>query len=83
MKASTISTLKKELSTLPAVDVINVCMKLAKYKKENKELLSYLLFDSNDEKEFIRSVKQEIETQFAQLKFLQIYYQNQCCPVKL
>jgi F0F1-type ATP synthase delta subunit len=76
MKASAISTLKKELSTLPAVDVINVCMKLAKYKKENKELLSYLLFDSNDEKEFIRSVKEEIETQFAQLKFLQIYYQN-------
>ena len=40
MKASTISTLKRELSTLPTVDVINVCMKLAKYKKENKELLS-------------------------------------------
>lgn len=76
MKASTISTLKKELSTLPAGDVITICMRLAKYKKENKELLSYLLFDSNDEKEFILSVKQEIETQFAEINHIQIYFQK-------
>ena len=48
MKASTISTLKKELGTLPAGEVIDICLKLAKYKKENKELLSYLLFDADN-----------------------------------
>jgi hypothetical protein len=74
MKASSISTLKKELSTLPAGDVIDICMKLAKYKKENKELLSYLLFDANDEKEYIKSIKEEINIQFAEINLSHLYF---------
>jgi hypothetical protein len=74
MKASTISTLKKELLTLPASDVINICMKLAKYKKDNKELLSYLLFDANNEPEYLNSVKAEIVVQFAEINRSQLYF---------
>ncbi len=67
MKASTISTLRKELNTLPAGDLLDICMKLIKYKKENKELVSYLLFDANNEPEFIKSIKEEIDLQFAEI----------------
>ena len=74
MKASTVSTLKKELNTLPAGDVLELCMKLVKYKKENKELLSYLLFDANNEAEFIRSIKEEINLQFTEINQSQLYY---------
>lgn len=74
MKASTVSTLKKELSTLPAGDVLELCMKLVKYKKENKELLSYLLFDANNEAEFIRNIKEEIDLQFADINLSHIYF---------
>ena len=74
MKASTVSTLKKELNTLPAGDVLELCMKLVKYKKENKELLSYLLFDANNEAEFIRSIKEEIDLQFAEINRSQLYF---------
>jgi len=74
MKASTINTIKKELSTLPAAKIVDICIKLAKYKKENKELLSYLLFDANNESEFIRSVKEEIDAQFAEVNFSHLYY---------
>ena len=74
MKASTISTLKKELNTLPAGDVLELCMKLVKYKKENKELLSYLLFDANNEAEFIRNIKEEIDLQFTEINRSQLYY---------
>lgn len=74
MKASTISTLKKELATLPHSDVIDICMRLIKYKKENKELLSYLLFDANNELEYIRSIKSEIDLQFSEINHSQLYF---------
>jgi hypothetical protein len=74
MKASSISTLKKELSTLPAADVIEICIKLAKFKKENKELLSYLLFDANNELEYVRNIKEEIDLQFAEINRSQMYF---------
>jgi hypothetical protein len=74
MKASSINNLKKELSTLPAGDVIDICLKLIKYKKENKELLTYLLFDANNEKEFINSIKEEMNTQFAEINHSHMYF---------
>ncbi len=74
MKASSVSTLKKELGTLPAGDVLEICMKLVKYKKENKELLSYLLFDANNEPEYIRSIKNEIDLQFTEINLSHLYF---------
>jgi hypothetical protein len=74
MKASTVSTLKKELNALPNGDVVDICLRLVKYKKENKELLSYLLFDANNEAEYIRSVKEEIDLHFAEINFSQLYF---------
>lgn len=74
MKASTISTLKKELLTIPAGDVVEICLRLAKYKKENKELLSYLLFDANNELEYISNVKKEMDQQFTEINRSQLYY---------
>lgn len=74
MKASTISTLKKELATLPHSDVIDICLRLIKYKKENKELLSYLLFDANNEPEYIRNIKEEIDIQFTEINLGHLYF---------
>jgi membrane-anchored protein YejM (alkaline phosphatase superfamily) len=74
MKASTISTLKKELNTLPLADVVEMCMKLARFRKENKELLSYLLFDAGNEMEYISSIKSEIDQQFTEINRSQLYY---------
>ncbi len=74
MKASTISTIKKELNILPTADVVDLCLRLAKYKKENKELLSYLLFDSNNEPEYIRNVKADIDSQFGGINLSHLYF---------
>jgi hypothetical protein len=74
MRASSISILKKELATLPHSDVIDICMKLVKYKKENKELLSYLLFDANNEPEYIRNIKAEIDLQFSEINLSHLYF---------
>ena len=45
-----------------------------KYKKENKELLSYLLFDANNELEYIRNIKEEMDTQFAEINLNHLYF---------
>jgi hypothetical protein len=74
MKAATLGKLKKELDTLLPEDVIGVCMKMAKYKKENKELLSYLLFESTYEPEYINTIKNDIEQQFSEINMSNLYY---------
>ena len=37
MKAPSLSEVKKELNLLPAVELVELCLALAKYKKDNKE----------------------------------------------
>jgi len=74
MKASSISILKKELASLPHSDVVDICMKLVKYKKDNKELLSYLLFDANNELEYIRNIKQEINLQYSEINLSHLFF---------
>jgi hypothetical protein len=74
MKPVTISTLKNELNQFSEQELIEICLKLAKYKIENKELLTYLLFDSNDEGEFVRAIKEEIDVAFSKLNQDTLYF---------
>ena len=64
MKTSSLIELKKELSLLPPNMITDICMKIVKYKKENKELLHYLLFYAHDEQSYIDEVKKEITALF-------------------
>ena len=52
MKTVSLSELKRALQNVPLGDLPDLCLRLAKYKKENKELLTYLLFEADDEPEF-------------------------------
>lgn len=61
MQTHTIHQLEKELKTRAPKEVLEIAIRLAKHKKENKELLSYLLFGGNDEKEYITEVKDKID----------------------
>lgn len=74
MKAPFISQLKLEMQERSAGELMELCLRLARYKRENKELITYLLFDIHDEKAFIESVKAEIDEQFAVIKQTNIYY---------
>jgi hypothetical protein len=49
-------------------------MRLAKYKLENKELLTYLLFEANDESAYISLIKAEIDQHFETLPKGNVYY---------
>lgn len=74
MQTSTLAQLKKEVQTLPYPQLVELCVRLAKYKKENKELLHYLLFEAADEQQFVKQVKQEIEEQFKEVNTSHVYY---------
>ena len=74
MKAAGVTELKKELATLTPKQLAEVCLRLAKYKKENKELLSYLLFEADDEENYIAQVKEEIDGMFAEINKSHIYF---------
>jgi len=67
LKTHTIHEIQKELNTLDKKQVLDLCMRLAKHKKETKELLSYLLFDVNDEKEYLEKVTIEINVLFNEI----------------
>ena len=74
MKAVTVHQLKKELLTSTHDELIELCLRLSKFKKENKELLTYLLFESTDESGYIESVKNEIDMQFAAINTNSYFY---------
>ncbi|MFD0793830.1 hypothetical protein ACFQZX_09385 [Mucilaginibacter litoreus] len=59
--------IKKELQHLPAEQLAELCLRLVRYKKDNKELLAYLLFEAHNQEEFIESVKAEAGFMFSQL----------------
>jgi len=67
MKAVTIKELKDELVNFSPKELRELCLRLARFKKENKELLTYLLFESSDESVYIESIKNEIDEQFSQI----------------
>jgi len=67
MKTVTQKELKEELNLRTPKEVRELCLRLTRFKKENKELLTYLLFEASDEESYLESVKTEIDEQFEQL----------------
>ena len=61
MKAATISQLKKELAKLDREELLEVCVRLAKFKVESKELLTYLLMKSDDELRYANELCEELD----------------------
>jgi hypothetical protein len=74
MKTASISELKQELVNFTQQELCEICLRLAKFKKENKELLTYLLFEENDLQGYIENVKSEIDAQFAGLNTSHLYF---------
>lgn len=73
MKAASLKELKTELQTLFPAQILDICMHLIKYKKENKELLTYLLFEAHDEQSYIREIKIQIDEQFENVNKSSLY----------
>ncbi|WP_298759529.1 hypothetical protein [uncultured Psychroserpens sp.] len=64
MKAVSVVTIRKELKHKSNEELAELCLRLSRFKKENKELLTYLLFEADSEAGYIDTVKAEIDEQF-------------------
>jgi hypothetical protein len=64
-----IAEIKKELQHLDNAQLTELCLRLVRYKKENKELTGYLLFDADHERAFIDSLMAENGLMFSQLPY--------------
>ncbi len=74
MKVSSISNIKEELLELPHQSLIEICSRLMKFRKENKEMLHYLLFESSDELTFIKNLKAELDVLFGEVNTQTIFF---------
>lgn len=64
MKSATVSELKKELEHLNPKEIAELTLRLARFKKENKELLTFLIYEAHDLPGYIRQVKEEMDQEF-------------------
>jgi hypothetical protein len=76
MKAVTVKILKDELINRTPNELRELCLRLSKFKKENKELLTYMLFESASEETYIEDIKKEVDEQFAQINKKSFYLIN-------
>lgn len=74
MKAATVTEIKKELQHRSSDELLNYCLHLSRFKKENKELLTYLLFEAHDEAEYIEGIKVEVEELFSEININSYFY---------
>lgn len=74
MKAVSLKEIKQELNTLSTIEIQELCLRLSRFKKENKELLTYLLFESSDESGYILSVKDYVDEQFELINIKSYFY---------
>ncbi len=68
MKPEKLSEIKKELRALNSDQLVELCLKLAKFKKDNKELLSYFLYNADRPMDYAESVKESLLYEFQTLK---------------
>ncbi len=74
MKTASLKEIKTELENAPPDVLLELCLKLTKFKKENKELLTYLLFEENNEPLFVSSVKEMLDELFTTVNKTQLYF---------
>ncbi|WP_370398493.1 hypothetical protein [Tenacibaculum dicentrarchi] len=64
METATIKALKDELKHKNQNELLEICLQLIRFKKENKELLTYLLFEADNEQGYILAIKNEMDVLF-------------------
>ena len=74
MKAASVQEIKQQLKELNKQELANICLRLVRYKKENKELVTYLLFEEQDQDAFIMEIKKEIDEGFSDMNTNNLFF---------
>ncbi|MAT89376.1 MAG: hypothetical protein CMC35_01685 [Flavobacteriaceae bacterium] len=74
MKPASVPQIRKELAFRSPEEIKEICLRLARFKKENKELLTYLLFEAQDETGYVAHVKEYMTEQFRTVNRNRFYF---------
>jgi hypothetical protein len=73
-KPASVKEIKDELKHLSPQELQGLVLRLSRFKKENKELLTYLLFSAENEEVYVEAVKQEMNEQFKEINRSSYYF---------
>lgn len=74
MYTASLAQIKKDLKDVDYDTLMDFCLKLAKYKVESKEYLSFLLYDAEEPKAYIESIKEWITIEIQEINRSNSYY---------
>jgi hypothetical protein len=74
MQTATLAEIRRELKMRSPREVTEICLRLARFKKDNKELMTYLLFEAQNEQAYIIGVKQEMDRMMSEINPRHLYY---------
>ncbi len=74
MHIASVAEIKRELKHLEHEQLMQLCNRLAVFKKENKELMTYLLFDQKDESLWTAEILEEMEDDFSIINKRSVFY---------
>ena len=67
MKPSSLKDIKSDLKNCSQEELLELTLRLIRFKKDNKELISYLLYESENDHLYIESYKEEMDEVFSQI----------------
>lgn len=74
MKAASLAEIKRELKSRDPEEILQLCLRLGRFKKDNKELLTYLLFEAQDENGYIQALKNVVDDMMEEINVSHLYY---------
>lgn len=74
MKPASIKILRDELKELDKDEIIDHCLALARSRQEAKELLTYRLIHSEDERTYCIDIRYEMEAMLKEANQLSVYF---------
>jgi len=79
MDTASIKQLKDTLSKLGREALIGLLLRMVKFKKENKELLTFLLFEADDLDAYVYEITLLIKDEFENYRLKTAYYKRKGC----
>lgn len=79
MKAASLKDIKTDLNHKSNDELIALCLRLVRFKKENKELISYLLFEISNEEGYVEGIKNEMLQQFSTINTSSYFFIRKSC----
>ena len=74
MKAASVKEIKTALTDLRKEELVAMCLRLSKFKKENKELITFVLFEEHDEDSYTQNLMANIEEDFNCINTTNLYF---------